>query len=348
MPIKKFTVSNDETIYEAWPDLIKTESGKLICVFTECNSHKDRNNSRIVIRESNDRGRTWGEKKPVTEKTTATAFFNNARLSLLNDGRLAVICDRVSGGEDCSSEIYVWFADNEGMSWSDPVIFPFCGIVPDKLLHLKNGRMIIAAHFKNSTTQKLEQYLWYSEDKGESWSDRVTLAADSRYNLCEVSILELPDETLVAFMRENSSTGINCLKSISYDHGGTWQGVYDMPIPACHRPVAGLLNDGSVMITHRYMQGGAGWLGFWTQNIFAAFTDIESVKATERNQQKVRIMPLDYDRSPKSDLGYTGWVQFEDGEIYVVNYIMDDADKAQIRGYSFTMDDVITQSEGQV
>ena len=42
-------------------------------------------------------------------------------------------------------------------------------------------------------------------------------------------------------------------------------------------------------------------------------------------------MPVDFDRSPVADLGYSGWVQFEDGEIYIVNYIVDDAPKAQIR-----------------
>ena len=45
--------------------------------------------------------------------------------------------------------------------------------------------------------------------------------------------------------------------------------------------------------------------------------------------------------SPHSDTGYTGGVQFDDGEIYVVNYIMDDADKAQIRGYSFYPTDMV-------
>ena len=52
-------------------------------------------------------------------------------------------------------------------------------------------------------------------------------------------------------------------------------------------------------------------------------------------------MPLDYDRSPLADLGYTGWIQFADGEIYVVNYIVDDAPKAQIRGYSFEPHDIM-------
>ena len=50
-------------------------------------------------------------------------------------------------------------------------------------------------------------------------------------------------------------------------------------------------------------------------------------------------MPLDYDRSPVSDTGYSGWVQFDDGEIYVVNYIVDDAPNGQIRGYSLRLED---------
>ena len=54
-------------------------------------------------------------------------------------------------------------------------------------------------------------------------------------------------------------------------------------------------------------------------------------------------MPIDFDRSPVSDLGYSGWVQFEDGEIYIVNYIVDDAPKAQIRGYSLTENDFILE-----
>ncbi|MGI6506561.1 MAG: hypothetical protein ACOX2V_09355 [Clostridia bacterium] len=43
--------------------------------------------------------------------------------------------------------------------------------------------------------------------------------------------------------------------------------------------------------------------------------------------------------TPKSDLGYSGWVQFDDGTIYVVTYLLDDSPKGQIRGYSFRMED---------
>ena len=40
-----------------------------------------------------------------------------------------------------------------------------------------------------------------------------------------------------------------------------------------------------------------------------------------------------------SDTGYSGWVQFDDGEIYVVNYIVDDAPNGQIRGYALRLEE---------
>jgi sialidase-1 len=158
-------------------------------------------------------------------------------------------------------------------------------------------------------------------------------------NLCEVSILPVEGSTLVAFMRENSGLGWDCYKAISEDNGETWSKPIPFPLPGCHRPVAGWLNNGQILITHRFMQGGLGWTGWWTQNFFAALTDKTSALAPVRAQAHTRILPVDFDRSPASDTGYSGWVQFDDGEIYIVNYILDDAPKGQIRGYALRMED---------
>ena len=66
--IQKFNVSRDDSIYEAWPDVVLTDGGKLICVFSECEHHKNREGARVMITESTDRGRTWSQKHPLTEK----------------------------------------------------------------------------------------------------------------------------------------------------------------------------------------------------------------------------------------------------------------------------------------
>ena len=96
---------------------------------------------------------------------------------------------------------------------------PLCGIVPDKLFQLQSGRLLISAHFKNRDTGKLKQHLWYSDNNGDNWSERVIIASDSRYNLCEDPILECRDGTQVAFLRENSGMGLDCFQAF-YRNGG--------------------------------------------------------------------------------------------------------------------------------
>ncbi len=354
--IERFSVSRDDSIYEAFPDVALTPGGKLICVFAECTHHADRSYTRIVRTDSEDRGRRWSPKRPLSEPLRFAdgdrRFWNCPRISTLSGSELAVVVDRVAKAEgDHSSaprrENLLWFSDDEGESWRGPYETPVEGIVPDRLIELKRGphagRWLLTAHRRLSGVSPpvSQQRLWYSDDRGGSWSGPITIAESSELWLCEGSIVELPGGELVCVMRENSGLGLDAFKAISRDGGRTWSEPIALPIPACHRPVCGLLDSGAVLITHRYRQGGKGWLGWWTQNTFAAWTDVESMLAETRQAAHCRILPLDYDRSPEADTGYTGWVQFDDGEIVVVNYILDDAPKAWIRGYRLRERDII-------
>ena len=339
MNIEKFTISNDPDLYEAWPDVVLTPGGQLICVFSECTHHRDRSYTRIMLTESTDRGRTWSRKHPLTEGTRNLPYYYNCpRISRLADNRLVVIVDKIphdgeKEGEKKARQAsnVMFFSGDEGKSWSAPRDTALNGIVPDKVLQLETGRMIIAAHYPYK--ERLTEFLRYSDDGGKTWSDEVMVAHDKRYDLCEASLLPMGNGVIVAFLRENSHRGFDCMKVISYDHGESWGPLVEFPLPGCHRPVTGWLQDGRIFITFRFIQGGRR--GFATQNFFASITDRASALAIRREDAGCRIMPIDYDASPKADLGYSGWVQFPDGEIYIVHYIVDDAiDKGQIRGYS--------------
>ena len=148
--VQKFTVSRDDTIYEAWPDVALCRSGRLVCVFTECEHHGNRDASRLCYVISDDRGRTWSEKRYLTEKGSAAAYFNCARITALRDGRLAVICDFVvdkASDSDFRRKAvnYLWFSSDEGESWTEAAETPIRGIVPDRLVELSSGRWLIAA-----------------------------------------------------------------------------------------------------------------------------------------------------------------------------------------------------------
>ena len=357
MAIQKFIVSRDESIYEAWPDLLKTKSDKLICTFTECEHHLCRDKSRVVVVTSTDRGRSWSEKKPVSEISDASFFFDNARLSELSDGRIAIICSRhYPSGTGKDPVQYVWFSEDEGESWSEPTILPFPIGEPDGFRELKSGRYVVLGQMSSyrkrvenqlegaCSEQSLALYLWYSDDKGKTWSERVTVADDPRYLLCEPSMIECEDGTLVVFIRENSFEAKDVLKCFSKDGGETWSEVYRTPMNSGHRPTARWLNDGHAIVTYRYVttytpNPGSTSLGL--HNTFLTLLKGDELDRVEREGTFFRTMPLDYDRNPNPDSGYTGSVQFDDGEIYVVNYIKDDAEKAQIKGYSLYPNDII-------
>lgn len=344
MSIEKFSISRDPELYEAWPDAALAADGRLVCVFSECTHHGNRDYTRIMLADSFDRGRTWTPKRPLTEGTrNRDYYYNCARITRLRDGRLAVSVDKMPlNGESRTREAVnlLYFSSDNGRSWSAPAPVPLRGIVPDKLLELENGRWIYSAH---------------REDGG---------------NLAPVPVLQRRQRQNLERRRDRRQIGpVPALRGLDPAAGRRRAGrvparkqrprlrLQKGPVARQRRklgrnhrlsaarlppPVAGFLRDGRIMITYRFLQGGRGWLGSWCQNFFAALTDRESVLSEKREEASARILPVDFDRSPKSDLGYSGWVQFPDGELYIVNYIVDDAmDKGQIRGYSMFPDEFL-------
>ena len=99
MAVQKYFISRDPVLYEAWPDVALTPEGKLIAVFNECTHHIDRSYTRIMLTESTDRGRTWSAKRPLTPAARKPeCYYNCPRITLLRDGRLVIIFDRMEWG----------------------------------------------------------------------------------------------------------------------------------------------------------------------------------------------------------------------------------------------------------
>ena len=158
--IEKFVVSRDDSTYEAWPDLEKITGDKLICVFTECTHHGNRDNSRIVYSISEDRGRTWQAKIPLTSYTNKDYHWNCPRIVKLKDNRLVIICDKT--GNEQRTQVFLWFSHNNGDTWEGPIGTRITGIVPDKLVELSSGRWLIGTHTR--VRRYLRQAVYISDD----------------------------------------------------------------------------------------------------------------------------------------------------------------------------------------
>jgi sialidase-1 len=332
----RFTLSRDDSLYECFPDLARLRSGRLICVYRESDSHTSAAFTHLVYRLSDDDGKTWPAKFLLAESKKADGVlqkWNCPRVVQLRDGRLLILCDRyaIPPGESARrdySKVFFWFSQDEGKTFSGPRETPIVGIVPDRLLELPDGAWLICTHQFARDHDYREERAWRSEDQGRTWQGPFTIASKPGLQLCEGSIVRLPDGLLVCYLRENSGQGLPAYKSFSRDGGRTWDGPYETRIDGCHRPVAGLLPSGHVLVTYRHKPDSRP-----PKNTFAFLEPAASAAEMSRDKQRGVLLPLDHDRHKQADGGYTGWVLLPDGRILVVNYIKDDAPMAQIRGY---------------
>ena len=374
MPIEKVTISRDDSISELLPDVVQTPTGKLVCIYRESDTDRVTEYSGVAVRTSTDGGHTWSERRLIVEARPddegVVLKWNRPHIQRLKDGRLLALCDAlpIPPGEDTDHTNYrvaFWWSDDEGESWSEPEHRPVPGIVHDRLVELPSGAWLLSScvRMKGDSYDRQGnevQIAHRSEDQGKTWQGPYIVGQDDRYSLSEGSILLLPDGELVCYIRVQPLLGLPAFKSFSNDEGRTWDGPYPTPMDGCHAPSAGLLPNGKVMVTYRYQQGGstgtyrstpADWhkqfptaraggpTSYFSRNTFAYLEPLESAKARDLSQQGGIILPLDHDRSHRPHSGYTGWVVLHTGKIFCVNYLVDDAPEAQIRGYWFDESD---------
>jgi len=113
--IQKFTVSRDDSIYEAFPDVTLTANGRLLCVFEECTHHGDRSWTRLALVESSDRSRTRDE--PVLLPMQG---IMPDKLIELSSGRWLTAC-HVKNPDSDFLKVWLWYSADQGKSWHGPV-----------------------------------------------------------------------------------------------------------------------------------------------------------------------------------------------------------------------------------
>ncbi len=355
MALQYRVVSRDDSVYEAFPDLVRMPSGRLVVMYREADWHVAREYSRVVARLSDDEGQTWSDRivvavGPHAAEVKAEEYwsYNCPRMRVLNDGRLVAVCDLIwHRSESATGEYgpvnYLWWSEDEGETWSQRQPTGIPGIMPDKPCELADGTLLVATHWRNAATGKLAVFVYRSTDGSVTWDGPITIADDGKYNHDEGSLLLLPDGTLICYMREDSMLNYPGFKCFSGDGGLTWEGPYPTFMVGCQRPTAGLLASGRVLVTYREHLG----LTFGAQRLCAYLEEVDSAllrgRGPERDiqHQTNRIMMLDYDNSPYPDSGYSGWAQLPDGTIYCVNYIKREAPEAWIRAIIFRESDLL-------
>jgi len=270
----------------------------------------------------------------------STDRFNCPRLTVI-DNNLWIICDKVKQSEDfigaendeSKTRVILWCSNN-GSEWSMPIETNITGILPDRMCQTDDGGFLIATHTKKKQEGAgfLIQNVWKAirSPHLSTWI-KYKIADEPSFNFCEGSICNGGGE-LLCLMRENSQRGEPCFWSSSKSNGVTWSRPMRTRMFGAHRPILGKLSSGNYLTTYRE-QCSAHSPPFWAKNVFACLTAEKSMHNASRPCKDSIILPLDHDNNRRSDGGYTGWVETEDKQIYIVNYITKDAPKPHIVWY---------------
>ena len=336
------TVARDDEVYECFPDMTRLPSGDLMVIYRESEAHEGYEYCNLIVRRSADEGLTWGERQvivegPRGEQADPYVKYNCPKISTLTDGRVAAVCDEnvfeMPREQQGRREFLIWWSDDDGASWSQPQRTGIHLGLPDKVYELSDATLLLGGQVRSERSGKLTWRSCRSQDAGRTWSAPITIADDGRFEHCEGSVVELPGGELVCYMRENSHQGYPGYKCLSRDRGLTWEGPYRTLMAGCERPIAGMLDNGKVLVTYRSnMRGAAGG----KQNQFAYLESVESALEPDRARQEGRIIMLDHDTNPRPDTGYSGWAQLRDGRVLCAYYIKRDAPMAFIRGRFFS------------
>jgi len=228
-------------------------------VYRESNGHVASEFCRLIIRYSDDAGQSWSDRRVICDEDRSSGVlrtWNGPKIQQLQDGRILLLCDAVNyppgeWGSEGRCRVWLRFSEDEGLTWAEPQPTPVAGICPDQVTELADGSWLLPSNVRSAKTDRIIQNITVSRDQGQTWQAPVTLFDHPDYQLDEVSIVRMPTGELVAYQREDLGKPVQ--KLISRDEGATWDGPYDTLNPASiGMPIAGVTQDGFVMVTGRY------------------------------------------------------------------------------------------------
>lgn len=256
-PDRHVTIAQTDGDYISFPDVCVTPVGRLICVYRVADKHVA-TRSRLEVKTSDDRGRTWSAPHVLADRGHCP------RLAVLENGDVLLISD----GTPLGTSLYR--SSDDGRTWSKPTVAGLKHGIPDRPLRIGKGSLLTTGHRHIGTSKSpllgqatSEQVLYRSDDMGVSWREWAVLACNPNLVLCEASMFKMPDESLRVYLRENSGVQEPTYVMSSFDEGASWTPPEASPTIG-HRPCAGLLQSGRVLVTYRHVGpngGNRAWLG---------------------------------------------------------------------------------------
>ncbi len=250
------------------PALVKAADGSLIA-FAEARRGKrhDTGDIDLVMRRSEDEGRTWGPLTTVWDDGDNTCG-NPAPVVVGTDGLIIMLAswnhgDDIEKDIECglskdSRRVFLLRSIDHGRTWEAPeeitpsvkkpewtwyATGPVHAIVKKNDPH--RGRIVVSANHKflaEDGSVQSRSHLLYSDDNGQSWN----IGAESSVGGNESTVAETSEGTLILNMRHTEKADSLRLFAVSADGGETWveEGEFaGLPEPQCQGSMLNLCDE---------------------------------------------------------------------------------------------------------
>ena len=214
------------------PTMVRSNQGTILA-FSEgrVESSEDEGDIDIVMKRSNDNGKTWSPLQVV--ENDGTNPCKNQCPVVLPNGRILLVWlwnKSIPSEKDRSRrDVYFTFSDDEGVSWTKSknittsVYLPYWGwsglgpchgIV--KTLEPHKGRVIIPSRHEDNIDGKSFSHIIYSDNNGETWQIGGSAL---RRKTTESTVVELSDGSIMLNSRNGADGQQYRMVSISKDGG---------------------------------------------------------------------------------------------------------------------------------
>ena len=230
------------------PALVASKSGVLLAFAEGRAMLSDHAENDIVLKRSNDNGKTWGNLILVDED--GKNALNNPQAVVRSDGRILLMYQRyaegygekhalpgLEGSKICKT--YLTYSDDEGLTWSEAEDITeqvkraeatSVASGPGIGIELKNGNYAgrLVMPFNQGPWGKWYVYTVYSDDGGATWTkgELAPYKRKARGWANEVQVVELAEGRLMLNARSESG---NRKRKVAYseDGGQTWSAIED-------------------------------------------------------------------------------------------------------------------------
>ncbi len=224
------------------PAIVKAKSGKLLA-FAEArkNSCSDTDDIDLVLRVSNDMGKSWspiivvwddkdntcGNPSPIVDSKTGEIVLVST-WNLGGDHEK----DIIAGTSQDTRRVFVLRSMDEGQTWSSPTEitkdvkkenWSWYATGPGNAIQITKGkykgRMVVACDYIELKTNKGYSHVIFSDDQGKTWKLGGVSPEDG---VNESTVAELSDGSLLLNMRNYSQNKFRKV-AVSRDGGETWE-----------------------------------------------------------------------------------------------------------------------------